>query len=197
MLVDIEQLARRYIMYRGGSEEAEHGVLPPSHLISSNFINRFVELYPLRLIDWYYDFKFMDYELISGKTKISYKNSIWFLDKVMLMTHSRVYLCIAESFVSADDKYSEDIILHFISVLDRSNIGETRSSLIALYNNINLPRVLYAISQLAHQMKLYDVVLGLETLIFTQHDKADKLAYIKFRSENMIINMKNLNSNQN
>ncbi len=183
MLIDIEKVAISYITYRGGSDFAEHGVCPPKYAIDYTFIEVFSRCYPIELIDWYYNFSLDDVSLISGANKMAYRNSMWFIDKIFAT--SKVYAPIAKYLRVGRYKYDIDIIVYFIEHLP-VNLGETKLSMNIIIDCSGITdNVLYAISQRAHQLKLYDVIVHLERLILNYRSPQFCVEYVKFRNEIM------------
>lgn len=179
MLLDIEEVAREYITYRGGSEFAEYGVLPV--VIDNLFIDTFAHKYPLKLLEWYYNFTIDDCDtLLAAFSQSTLKNSIWYLNKIMPAT--KVYLSIATII----DRWNEKMIAKFIELMNPKYMGEIEISLKMLIERSISANICCCISKYAHQTKLYHIVWELEKHIFAYFTTNDQKDYVTARIKNFV-----------
>lgn len=179
MLLDIEEVAREYITYRGGSEFAEYGVLPV--VIDNLFIDTFARKYPLKLLEWCYNFTIDDYDtLLAVYSQSTLKNSIWYLNKIMPTT--KVYLGIA----SVIDSLNEKTIAKFIELMNPKYMGEIEISLKMLIKRSKSIDINCRISKYAHQTKLYHIVWELEEHIFAYFTTNNQKDYVTARMKNFV-----------
>ncbi len=156
MLLDLEELAINYITYETSYDYGFYGISPllmhPSDLDEDYFAS-FSNKYPLNKIDWCVDITLDDCEGVTNPSNIK-----WIIDKFIHDPKNYESL----SFLTCNDT---DLDLYLLSKVDYSYIDKCKQLLSDMLDKNN-SKNLIAISQVAHQLKLSDVIYKIEKQIY-------------------------------